>query len=133
MTSSWTKTSDVRRFGVVAFVFFLSLFSLGIWTQKTIPTFLFAFLSICGFALMLFPSHLRPVYVVWLRLARFLGKVVTIIILSMAYFIVITPLGFIKRLVSGTPIVIKPDKDSSSYWMVRTEPIQPKERYTKRY
>lgn len=133
MTSFSTNTKETRRFGVVAFVFFGCLFGLGLWTKKPVPTYLFGFLSIVGFASILFPSHLRPVHGAWLRIAHFLGRTITILILTLAYYLVITPSGFIKRLVSGTPIPLKPNKEASSYWVVRTESIQPKERFIKRY
>ncbi len=45
MTSFSTNAGKIRRFGVVAFVFFGCLFALGVWTKKPIPTYLFGFLS----------------------------------------------------------------------------------------
>jgi hypothetical protein len=133
MTSSSTNTSETRRFGVIAFVFFGCLSALGLYTKKAIPSYLFGFLSIVGFSFILFPSQLRPVYGAWLRIAYLLGRAVTILILTLVYYLVITPAGFIKCLVSGTPVPVKFNKDATSYWVVRTESIQPKERFIKRY
>ena len=133
MTSSSTNSREIRRFGVVAFVFFGCLSILGFWSEKPIPTYLFGCLSILGFGFIFIPSRLSPVYAAWLRIAHFLGRIVNTLILTLAYYLVITPAAVIKRLFGGAPLPVKPDKEASSYWVVRTEPIQPKERFLKRY
>jgi len=55
------------------------------------------------------------------------------IVLTLAYYIVITPTALAKRLISGRPLPTAPDKGLSSYWVSRPEPAQPKERFIKRY
>ncbi|MDY6987451.1 MAG: hypothetical protein SWQ30_05275 [Thermodesulfobacteriota bacterium] len=66
-------------------------------------------------------------------MAHFVGKVVTILILALTYYLVITPAALIRHLLAGPPLPLKPDKEASSYWVTRTEPAQPKERFIKRY
>jgi hypothetical protein len=133
MNSNSTDNRDIRKFGVVALVFFGSLCALGLWTNKPLPIYLFGFLSILGLGFILIPTQLRPVYAAWLRIAHFVGKIFTMLILTLAYYLVITPAGLIKRLFGGRPLPVKPDKEASSYWVTRTEPVQPKERFIKRY
>ena len=133
MTSSSTNNREIRRFGAVAFIFFGCLFTLGLWSKKPIPTYLFGCLSLLGFGFILFPTRLRSVYNAWLKIAHFLGRIVTALILTLAYYLVITPSAFIKRLFGGTLLPIEPDKEVSSYWVDRSEPAQPKERFLKRY
>ena len=133
MTSSSTSTTEPRRFGIVAFIFFGCICALGLYTGRAIPTYLFGFLSIVGLSFILFPSQLRPIYGAWLKTAYLLGRTVTVVVLTLVYYLVITPAGFIKWLLSGTPVQVKFNKDAPSYWVVRTESIQPKERFIKRY
>jgi hypothetical protein len=106
---------------------------LGLITRRPIPTYLFGFLSIVGLGFILFPSRLRRVYVGWIKFAHLLGRILTTLLLTVAYYLVITPSALIKRLFGGAPIPVKPDKESTSYWVVRDEPAQPKERFIKRY
>jgi hypothetical protein len=106
---------------------------LGIWTNKSIPTYLFGAFSVIGLSFILIPKSMKPVYAAWLKIASFINIVVTTFILVLVYYLVLTPLGLIKRLTGGTPIPLKPDKKASSYWVNRTEPSQPKERFIKRY
>jgi len=128
-----TDTKTIRKFGLVALVFFGCLSALGLWKEKPLPFYLFGLLSAIGLGLFLAPKPLRPVYVGWLKTAHFLGRVVTTLILTLDYYLVITPSALIKRLFGGAPLPVKPDKESSSYWVTRAEPAQPKERYIKRY
>ena len=132
---SWNSTSSrkIRTFGLIAFVFFGSLCVLGLWMKKPLPTYLFGSLSILGIGFILIPSRLRPLYVTWLNIAHFLGRIVTTLVLTIAYYLVITPSALIKRLFGGRPLPVKPDKKASSYWVARAEPAQPKERFSKRY
>jgi hypothetical protein len=133
VNSNSTDAKEIRKFGLIAFSFFGCLCVLGIWLDKPIPTYLFGFLSLLGFGFILIPSRMRPIYGVWLRIAHFLGRVVNTIILTLAYYLVITPAALIKRFFGGAPLPIKPDKDCLSYWVTRDEPAQPRERFFKRF
>ena len=124
---------EVRKFGVVAFLFFGGLCALGLWLEKPIPSSFFGFLSFIGLGFILFPTGLRPVYSGWLKISHFVGKLITVVMLTLAYYLVITPSALIKSLIGGRPISLKFDKKPRSYWVDRTEPAQPKARFLKRY
>lgn len=123
----------IRKFGVVAFVFFGGLCALGLWTQKPLPTYLFGFLCVLGMCFIILPSRMKPIHAAWLNVAHFIGRSITVLMLTFTYFIVVTPSALIKRLFGGRPLPVKPDRNVSSYWVVRTEAAQPKERFLKRY
>jgi hypothetical protein len=128
-----TETREIRKFGLIALVFFGCLCILGVLLKKALPTYLFGFLSVAGLGFIFFPSYLKPLYSVWLRIGHTLGRIMTTLMLTLAYYLVITPSALIKRLFGGTPLPIKPDRQVSSYWVARTEPAQAKERFLKRY
>lgn len=128
-----TANREIKKSGLIALLFFGSLSALGLWMEKSLPTYLFGFLSIIGFGLILIPSKLKPAYTTWLKIAHFFNRIITIVILTLVYFTVITPMAMIKRLFGGRPLPLKPDTKVSTYWVDRTEPAQPKERFLKRY
>jgi len=128
-----TDTKTIRKFGLVALVFFGCLSALGLWKEKPLPFYLFGLLSTLGLGFILIPKPLRPVYVGWLKTAHFMGRVVTTLILVLAYYLVITPSALLKRIFGGAPLPVKLDKKSLTYWVTRDEQAQPKERYIKRY
>ena len=133
MSLNSTDTKQIRKFGLIAFLFFGCLFTVGIWVEKPLPIYLFGSLSALGLGFILFPNQLRPVFVSWLKIAHYIGKIITTLVLSLAYYFVITPAALIKRIFGGTPIPIKPDKNVSSYWVTRKEAAQPKEQFSKRF
>jgi hypothetical protein len=128
-----TDTKQIRKFGLIALIFFGCLFAIGLWVEKPFPIYLFGSLSALGLGFILFPNQLRPVFVSWLKIAHYIGKIITALVLTLAYFLVITPAALIKRIFGGTPLPIKPDKNVSSYWVTRIEGAQPNERFSKRF
>jgi hypothetical protein len=128
-----TDKKQVRKFGCVAFVFFGVLFFLGVWRQKPIPTYLFGLLFLIGFGFILLPAALTPLYESWLKVSHKIGLVMTAVMLTLAYYLVITPFAWLKRIFGGRPLPAKPDDNANSYWVARSEPVQSKERFLKRY
>lgn len=133
MSLNSTDTKQIRKFGLIALIFFGFLCAFGVWREKFIPTYLFGFLATLGLGFLLLPYQLKPVFIGWLKIAHFIGRVITTLILTLAYYFVITPSGLIKRLFGGRPLPVKPDRNSSTYWVTRTEPVQPIDRFLKRY
>ena len=133
MSLNSTDIKQIRQFGAVAFVFFGCLSGLGFWLKKPIPFYLFGSLSLLGLGFILVPVIFKPVYDTWLKIAHFLGRVITTLILTLAYYLIITPAALIKRVLGGRPLPLKPDENASSYWVTREEAAQPRERFLKRY
>lgn len=133
MTSSSTDIRQIRIFGTVALLFFGSLSAAGVYLGRQIPPALFGMLSLIGLGLLLLPKQLRPVYEGWLRAAHLIGTVTTLILLTLVYFLAVTPTALLKRLWGGRPLPLKPDRAAASYWRVRKEGAQARERFFKRY
>lgn len=133
MSSNSTDKRTIRRFGLVVFFFFGALCAVAIWRQKPIPTYLFGFLWFLGVCFVSFPYRMRHVHAGWLKCAHFVGRVVTLLMLTLAYFLVITPSAWLKRLFGGRPLPVRPDRKTSSYWVDREEATQPRERFLKRF
>ena len=133
MNSYSTDKKAIRKFGAIAFTFFGLLSGVALWRQKELFSAFLGTLSSFGLSLLVFPEPLRPVYVRWMQLAHKVGGYISITILAFAYYLVITPSALIKRVFGGRPIPIKLDKKVQSTWITRSEPIQPRERYLKRF
>jgi hypothetical protein len=133
MNSNSTDKQRIRRFGIVVFVFFGALCALGVWRQKPVPACLFGFLWFLGVCFLLFPYRSRHVYAGWLKIAHVTGKTVNVFMLTLAYFLVITPSAWVKRLFGGRPLPTRPDRKASTYWVDREEGAQPRERFLKRF
>ncbi len=133
MSSPPTDAREIRRFGIIAFVFFGIFFGIALWRQKDIAGYFFGALSFLGLCFVLFPGPLKPVYTRWLLIAHLIGTVMTSLILTLTYYLMITPTAWIIRLIKGRPLPVSSDKTAPSYWVERSEPAQPRERFLKRY
>jgi hypothetical protein len=59
------------------------------------------------------PAALRPVYRVWMRIGEALGWLNTRILLTLVFFLVVTPIGLVMRLFGRSPIATA---KRDSYW-----------------
>ncbi|MDF9789237.1 SxtJ family membrane protein [Polynucleobacter sphagniphilus] len=98
------------------FGYFQLKHSLGWAIVSAFLAILFALLTICV------PTALAPLNRAWFALSLFLGKVVSPIVLSIIFFILIVPVAFITRLFGRDALLLK-RRQVSSYW-VDKEPIE---------
>ena len=133
MSSFSTDSREIRRFGAIALVFFGTLFGIGLWLHRVTALYLFGILSSLGLGFIIMPAQMRPLYASWLKVAHFIGRITTAVILTLTFYLVIAPTALFKRLLGGRPLPTSPDKTTTSYWVTRPEPAQPRERFAKRY
>jgi hypothetical protein len=125
--------NETRKFGLVALIFFGALFGIGVWRHREFAECLFGVLAFLGLLFICLPAPMAPVHRVWLKVAHWIGQAITTVILTIAYYVAIVPFALLKRVFGGRPLPLRPDKDAKSYWVARTEPAQPVERFAKRY
>lgn len=65
------------------------------------------------------PIILKPFYLVWMTLAVLLGFVSTRVILTVLFYLIITPIGLVSKMFGKDPMERKIDKTSKSYWTYR--------------
>ncbi len=87
-------------------------------------------LTVLGLAL---PKVLLPVYRVWMALAVVLGFIMTRVILTIVYYLIMTPIGLLMRLFGKDPMQRRIDPEASSYWIKKTYTIRSRERLEKYY
>jgi hypothetical protein len=107
-----------RKFALTLAIAFAVFALLSFWRGRQTPPLvlggLAALLAIAGLAI---PSKLSPLESGWMKLAHALSKVTTPIFMGIVYFVVLTPIGFIRRSFGGNPLVHKAEKES--YWIAR--------------
>lgn len=128
-----TDPEKVHKFGKIALIFFGCLLGLVIWKDRPIMTGVFGALCGLGLGFIIMPKFLGPVQSAWVATAMFIAKTINTIFLTIAWYGVITPFAFGKRLISGVPLSLAPDKDAKTYWIDRKEPAQPRKKFSKRY
>lgn len=113
------SASDGRRFGTVVGAAFLALGTLFWWKgHMPLATAAWTLGGLLVVAGLVIPGRLGPVWRAWMGLARAISKVTTPIVMGLVYFLVITPSGFVLRLVSANPLGSDGER---SYWKKRTD------------
>lgn len=105
------KNKDVGLvFTAVLLLFFLR-------THNT--SFIFCSLALLVVSI-LFPLAIKPFSFIWYGLAEILGMVVSRVLLTVVFFLVITPIGFIKRVASNEYLLSERwKKDTKSLFIMR--------------
>ena len=117
------KISSNRSFGLLFFVVFLivSLWplthegSIRIWSVIISAVFL-----ILG---LINSKLLTPLNLFWFKLGIILGAIISPIVMGIVFFIVVTPTGFILRIMGKDLLNKKYDKKKETYWIKRETPI----------
>jgi len=108
INSSPVEMREIYRFGLIALLFFSILASLAIWREKWVLVVIFGSMTTTGFGFMLLPKTLQPLYRKWLKIAHIIGEVINTVILTIVYYIVITPTSYLKHLFGGRPLPVQP-------------------------
>lgn len=69
---------------------------------------------------LVFPSILKPLNKIWMGLAVVLGFFMSRLILTVLFYLVLTPVSFLAKIVSKKFIILKYNKSVESYWEKRT-------------
>ena len=117
------KISSNRSFGLLFFVVFLivslwpltSVGSIRIWSAIISAVFL-----ILG---LINSRLLTPLNVFWFKLGMILGAIISPIVMGIVFFIVVTPTGFILRIMGKDLLNKKYDKEKETYWIKRDTSI----------
>jgi len=115
------KIGSNRSFGIVFFVFFLIIAiyplikdgELRLWSL---------FISIVFLFLGLVNSKiLNPLNKLWFKFGIFLGKIISPLVMGIIFFLVVTPIGLLMRLLNKDLLNLR-FNNNSSYWIEKTEP-----------
>src|SRR3982750_3294197 len=98
-----------RKFGFTVGAAFLAFGSIALWRGKQrTATVLLALGGLLVVAALVAPTALGPVERAWMGLAHAISRVTTPIFMGIVYFLVMTPIGLVRRL-AGSPIVARTD------------------------
>ncbi|MBP0020997.1 MAG: sxtJ [Cyanobacteria bacterium SBLK] len=108
---------ELRQFGMLLGTFFPLLFGLilpWLWGHdfSLLPWILGSVFWVLAIA---FPISLQPIYRVWMKIAEILAWVNSRIILGIIFFAMVTPMGFIMRLLQRDPMARKYDRQVATY------------------
>tara|TARA_B100000965_G_scaffold341620_1_gene310482 strand:- start:15 stop:392 length:378 start_codon:yes stop_codon:yes gene_type:complete len=116
------KNENNKSFGIL---FFIVFFLIAIWPiidsgsiriWSIVLSFVFLILGILN------SKILSPLKSAWIKLGEVLGKIIAPIVMGFIYFLIITPIGILMRLIGKDLLSIKYNKNNS-YWIKRAKNI----------
>ena len=120
MTQKNIKISSNRSFGIVFFIVFLLI---GIWPILNGGEIRYwaIFISLIFLVLGAINSNfLTPLNRIWFKFGLALGNFIAPIIMGVVFFLVVTPIGILMKLLRKDLINLKMNKDKT-YWIEKKE------------
>ena len=115
------KIGSNRSFGIVFFVVFLIIATYplingdGLRLWSLIISIVFLFLGLLN------SKILNPLNKVWFKFGIFLGKIISPLVMGIIFFLVVTPIGLLMRLLNKDLLNLR-FNNNGSYWIEKTEP-----------
>jgi len=111
--------SSNRSFGILFFIVFLIL---SLWPLKNGNNLNLYFLITSGIFLILGAINsklLTPLNKTWIKFGEILGLIIAPIVMSLVYFVILTPVSLIVRLFGKDLLGLKFIKENNTYWIKR--------------
>jgi len=123
---------DIKSFGITMGIILFIISGLLMYYNKEIYQVIgIIALTFVGLGLIL-PVVLKPLYFVWMTFAAILGWVMTRVILSLVFYLIITPIGLLTRIIGEDFLALK-KKNLDSYWNHRDSSIELNQDYEKQF
>jgi len=122
---AWWLSSTPEQAKDTGMAMVLICLLLGYWGK--FPKFLPVSLALLLLT-MAWPNAFRPLAVLWFGLSHLLGQVVSRVVLTVVFFLVLTPIALIRRLMGADALQLKKWKQGQgSVFVEREGPVQGKD------
>ncbi len=126
---------SLRKFGITMAVALPLLAGLLVWRGAgTVVGLALVAIAVLFLALgLLRPGALKPIHKAWMALAAVLGGIMTWVILSVLFYVVVTPIGLLARASGKDFLDERFRKEATTYWRRRVQAPEDPGRYTRQY
>ena len=115
------KISSNRSFGVVFFIVFLLIAFYPLLNNNEVRLWSLIISGLFLILGILNSKILSPLNKIWFKFGLLLGKIISPIIMGVIFFLVVTPIGFIMKLLGKDLINLKFNNEKS-YWIQKSGP-----------
>ncbi len=119
---NWNPSrKDLRIFAVLLLIFF-TIFGGVLYRQTAtagLAIAMFVTAAVVAGVGLIKPTWIRVIYVVWMAVGFPIGFVVSHLLMAGVFYLVVTPIGLIMRLVGRDPMQRAFDRDAKTYWQPR--------------
>lgn len=129
-----SETREARRFAIILAVLLIALAAFSLWREHLVRAEIAA--SIAAVALIcasaFFPLWLK-FFRLWMKLAELLSRVMTRVLLSVFFYLFLTPIALVMRVLGRAPLDLAWKDGKPTYWIDKPENEYTVERYSKQF
>ena len=129
-----SETREARRFAIILAVLLIALAAFSLWRQHLFRAGVVASIAaaalVCAFAF--FPLWLK-FFRLWMKLAELLSRVMTRVLLSVFFYLFLTPIALVMRVLGKAPLDLAWKDGKQTYWVDKPENEYTVERYSKQF
>jgi hypothetical protein len=113
-----SETKEARRFALILVILLSALAGLSFWRHHTnrAAILIGAAALVAVVSLAAFPVWMR-FFRLWMKFALVLNWVMTRVILSVFFYVVLTPVGLVMRLIGKAPLDLAWKDGKATYWI----------------
>ena len=121
MDSNDIKIGSNRSFGIVFFIVFLLISIYPLLSGENVRLWSLAIATIFFILGIINSSLLSPLNKIWFKFGLLLGRFISPLIMGLIFFLVVTPIALLMKLLKKDLLNLKYSKDNT-YWIVKSGP-----------
>ena len=111
---------DLRKFGLTVGGVLVIIAGFLFWFEKPSAIYFAIIGALLILAGLIYPSILKPLNKIWMGLAIVLGFIMSRIILTIFFYIILTPISLLAKLFRKKFMDLKYDTSAKTYWERRS-------------
>ena len=121
MDNNDIKIGSNRSFGIVFFIVFLLIAIYPLLSDESVRLWSLAIATIFFILGIINSSLLSPLNKIWFKFGLLLGRLISPLVMSLIFFLVVTPIALLMKLLKKDLLNLKFNKDNT-YWIVKSGP-----------
>ena len=121
MDSNDIKIGSNRSFGIVFFIVFLLIAIYPLLSGESVRLWSLAIATIFFILGIINSSLLSPLNKIWFKFGLLLGRFISPLVMSLIFFLVVTPIALLMKLLKKDLLNLKFNKENT-YWIVKSGP-----------
>jgi predicted membrane metal-binding protein len=116
------KPSSDRSFGLVIAAFFVIVTFWPLVRAQPVRWWALILAAIFAVLAVLWTAPLAPLNKAWIKLGILLYRIVSPVVIALLFYLTVTPIALLMRILGKDPLRLRRDPDAVSYWIDRTPP-----------
>jgi len=131
--SKFKDPREWRKFGIGLSIILVILATIELITGLYVVFPIYLTAGVVLISALIFPVILKPFFILFSYIGLALGWVMTRVILSVFFFLVLTPIGLVSRLVGKRYLKLEFGTNKTTYWKTYGEQTDSKQHFEKQY